>query len=141
MRSLYKIPFVHKSAFKKYIILRQKSNVHKKMLKILEKRKMKLPTYLLFWKRASKINSNYLIGKKVSVYNGKYFISVILKKFAIGYRLGQFTLTRKKPIHSGKYKQRKKLSEKGIDLAKKSGVKFNLTLKKFIAKKKIKKWV
>jgi len=63
---------------------------------------------------------------------------VNLKKGVVGFKLGQFVITRRTVIHSGKLKNVKKVS--GKRGYKKQGGKFNLTLKKFIAKKKIKKW-
>jgi hypothetical protein len=64
---------------------------------------------------------------------------VSLKKLSVGFKLGQFVITRRTVKHSGKFKQRKKLTQKGKNLSKKRG-KFNLTLKKFVSQKKIKKW-
>ena len=55
------------------------------------------------------LNSN-LLDKKISIYNGKVFISLNVIKQIIGYKLGSFCVTRKKPPHIGKQKQNKKVS-------------------------------
>jgi len=49
-----------------------------------------------------------LLYKKIGVYNGKVFISVNVSANNIGYKLGQFCITRIKPPHRGKQKQKKK---------------------------------
>jgi hypothetical protein len=51
-----------------------------------------------------------LLDKKISIYNGKVFITLNVLKKVIGYKLGSFCITRKKPPHTGKQKQVKKVS-------------------------------
>ena len=46
------------------------------------------------WSRSSVI-SEVLIGKKVSVYNGKLFKQIKITREKIGYKLGEFSFTRK----------------------------------------------
>lgn len=41
-----------------------------------------------------------MIGYKFGVYNGKEFVVIEIKPEMIGHRLGEFTLTRKRPKHS-----------------------------------------
>ena len=41
------------------------------------------------------------VGKTIGVYNGKEFVAVKIKPEMIGHRLGEFSLTRKVPKHSG----------------------------------------
>jgi len=141
MRSVYKVTFVHRSVFNKYVDRRKKLNVHSGIQSDLNKKKIKLPRYLIFWTKSSKLSRNRLIGRKIAIHNGRVYMFVSLKKGVVGFKLGQFVITRRTVIHSGKFKQKKKLVQKGKDLSKKKyGGKFNLTLKKFIARKKIKKW-
>ena len=41
------------------------------------------------------------VGKTIGVYNGKEFVAVKIQPEMIGHRLGEFSLTRKYPKHSG----------------------------------------
>jgi len=52
-----------------------------------------------------------LLDKKISIYNGRVFISLNVIKQIIGYKLGSFCITKKKPPHIGKQKQIKKVSK------------------------------
>jgi len=102
-RSLYKVPFVHRSVFKSCL-----DNKANKENFITDKKKLKnISHYLYFWKKHFLINEN-LLYKKVGVYNGKVFISLNVSANNIGYTLGQFCITRIKPPHRGKQKQKKK---------------------------------
>ena len=40
------------------------------------------------------------IGKKIGIYQGKEFTSVIMQPEMLGHRLGEFTMTRRKIVHS-----------------------------------------
>jgi hypothetical protein len=51
-----------------------------------------------------------LLDKKIAIYNGKVFITLNVLRQVVGYRLGSFCITRKKPPHTGKQKQVKKVS-------------------------------
>ncbi len=139
MRSAYKVPFVHRSFFFKYVDRRKKLGVHSEIQDVLNRRKIKMPRYVIFWNKSSKVSNNALIGRKIAIHNGRVYMFVSLKKLSVGFKLGQFVITRRTVKHSGKFKQRKKLTQKGKNLSKKRG-KFNLTLKKFVSQKKIKKW-
>ena len=139
MRSVYKVPFVDRSTFNKYINHRKKNNIHKKLESKFKILKVKVPHFLVFWKKNTLINKNALIGKKIVVYNGKYYIIVNLNKYCIGYRLGQLVVTKKMCKHTSKNKKVRKVIKKGV--SSKSTSFSNLTLKKFMQKKKIKKWV
>jgi len=50
------------------------------------------------------------LDKKISIYNGKVFISLSVIYPIIGYKIGNFCITKKKPPHIGKQKQVKKVS-------------------------------
>ncbi len=41
------------------------------------------------------------VGKTIGVYNGKEYVPVKIRPEMIGHRLGEFSLTRKVPKHSG----------------------------------------
>jgi ribosomal protein S19 len=59
------------------------------------------------WSRSSVI-SEVLIGKKVSVYNGKIFKQVKITRDKVGYKLGEFSFTRKMQERVKKNKKIKK---------------------------------
>lgn len=142
MRSIYKVPFIHKSLFFKYVDKRKKLNVHSELQGVLSRRKVKMPRYLIFFKKSSKLNRNKLIDRKIAVHNGKVHMFVNLRKSVVGFKLGQFVITRRTVVHSGKkIRNKKRIIGKGKGgTLRKSGPRYNLTLKKFVAKKKIKKW-
>ena len=104
-RSLYKPSFVHKSMFEDCLLNKEKNNLKKN--NIIDKN---IPRNLYFWKKNSPLNLN-LLDKKISIYNGKVFISLYVIKQVVGYKLGSFCVTRKKPPHIGKQKQNKKVSK------------------------------
>ena len=141
MRSIYKVPFVHRSLFFKYVDKRKKLNVNLEIQGILNRRKVKMPRYLIFFNKSSKLSKNKLIDRKIAVHNGKVYMFVNMKRGVVGFKLGQFVITRRTVIHSSKkIKNKKRMTGKGSNLKKHTGTKYNLTLKKFVAKKKIKKW-
>jgi len=138
MRSLYKVPYVHKSMFNYYINRRKDLKVHDKIANILKKNKVKLVNNLIFWNKSTKVNKNeVLLDKRIGVHNGKIFMYVIVNNNATGFRLGQFVITKKIPIHSKKYR-RKSVKVRGFDHS--TSKNYNLTLKKYLKEKKIKKW-
>ena len=105
-RSIYKPSFVHKSMFEECLLNKEK-NILKKSNNVVDKN---VPRFLYFWKKNSPLNLN-LLDKKISIYNGKVFISLYVIKQVVGYKLGSFCVTRKKPPHIGKQKQVKKVSK------------------------------
>lgn len=90
-RSNWKLPFIHSLFFKK-------KNVQKKSL--------------IFRIRNSNIPANF-VNKRIKVYNGTWFLSQDVMSNMIGFKLGQFSYTRRSDalIHS-KVKRRKKKSVK-----------------------------
>lgn len=99
-RSLFKPVFVHKSLFEDCL-----KNKERNILK----NNVNISKFLYFWAKHSSINTN-LVDKKIGIYNGKVFITLNVSKNIMGYKLGQFCITRKKPPHVGKQKQTKKVS-------------------------------
>ncbi len=56
------------------------------------------------WSRCSSI-PGYLLGKRVYVYNGKTFKPLLITREHIGFKFGEFVLTRK---HSSKSSKKKR---------------------------------
>jgi ribosomal protein S19 len=105
-RSIYKPPFVHRCLFSNVLENKQvKENL--KMNKIIKT--MKITPKYVFFKKNTNININ-LLDKKLYIYNGKVFVSVYILQKIVGYTLGSFCVTRRKPPHTGKQKQIKKVS-------------------------------
>lgn len=46
-----------------------------------------------FWQRFSVI-SETLLGKRVRVYNGRKFVSLLIRKDMVGFRFGEFVVTK-----------------------------------------------
>ena len=67
-RSLWKGPFLEKALYKN-----------------------KLPTKI--WSRSSTIPSS-LVGMSVLVYNGKLFKRILIDRFKVGFKFGEFAFTR-----------------------------------------------
>ena len=55
------------------------------------------------WSRRSVILPNYL-NKEFLIHNGKIFIPLTVSEEMIGHKFGEFSTTRKKPIHKTKKK-------------------------------------
>ena len=79
-RSLWKGPFVHPSRFRAAPSPR-------------------------VWSRASAILPQF-VGSTVRVHNGAAFVTLEIKEAMIGHKLGEFALTRKRPVHKKKEKKR-----------------------------------
>jgi len=105
-RSLKKSNFVHKSLFKKSMQKRERSKIHSKMFKFFIDKKAKIFPSSIFWKRNSVINKN-LLNKKLCIYNGFRFAVVNISAKHKGFRLGEFSVTRRRPKHKGKKRQKK----------------------------------
>lgn len=82
-RSLYKGPFYEHNLLQKV-----KSKIHKK-------------SSIKIWTRASIILPEFL-GYKFEIYNGKRFVVLTVTEDMIGYKFGEFALTRKVLIHKTK---------------------------------------
>ena len=112
-RSIFKLPYVHRSLFSACLINRQNTyntiqNVQVTSQKSKEKVK-NVPRFLYFWKKASCFNWN-IVDRKISIYNGKVFLTWTVSAKHIGYKIGAFSITRRTPPHAGKQKQIKKVS-------------------------------
>jgi len=89
-RSIWKGPFVDQHILKKLF------NEPKK-----KKRGKKVPST---WSRRSTIIPQF-VGRSVKVHNGRAFIQLNITEDMIGHKLGEFVLTRTKPIHKVKTKK------------------------------------
>lgn len=108
-RSNFKTVYIHRSQFKKFLFNSEKKFLREKYYKFLTKSNVNILPYFFFWKRNSAINK-WLLNYNICVYNGISF-QVLFTGFSNfkGYKLGEFSVSRKKPIHSGKRKQIKKI--------------------------------
>ena len=80
--SLWKGPYINESFFQEVLL-------SKKKIKTTSRSTVILP---------------FLIGKTVQVYNGKFFIPITISEEMVGYKLGEFVLTRLRHV----YKKKKK---------------------------------
>lgn len=84
-RSLKKGPFVDESLMKK--VKQQNKDNKKEVIKT--------------WSRRSTIFPDF-IGHTIAVHNGREFIPVYITEEMVGHKLGEFALTRKYNVHSGR---------------------------------------
>jgi len=47
----------------------------------------------------------YLVGKTIKVYNGKTYVPIRVKEEMVGYKLGEFVLTRLRHVYKKKSKK------------------------------------
>ena len=83
-RSLWKGPFCE---------IKIKDSQSLKPLNIKSRRSVILPEF---------------VGRTFNIYNGKSYISCKILETMIGLKFGEFSSTRKKPIHKNKTKQKSK---------------------------------
>jgi len=121
-RSLKKANFVHKSLFKKSLLRREKSKIHSKMARFFVDKKAKVFPSSILWKRNSLINRN-LLNRKLALYNGFRFVIVNISVKHKGFRLGEFSVTRRRPKHKGKKRQTKIKERKVMNLLKQKKLK------------------
>ena len=90
-RSLKKGPFVHDSLIKKINKLNEKQEKH----------------VIKTWSRASMIIPD-MLGHTIAVHNGKSHVPVYITEQMVGYKLGEFAVTRTFKGHAGQDKTAKK---------------------------------
>jgi|1185.fasta_scaffold748150_2 ribosomal protein S19 len=112
-RSKYKLTFVHRSQINKFLTNKIKRTNRQNLYKHMVNKFISVSPLYFFWKRYSNI-SKKLLNKKICVYNGKVFHIVNTNLKFRGFKLGEFAVSRKKPIHKGKQKQIKKIIRKII---------------------------
>jgi len=107
-RSLYKLPYIHRSLWKKSISSR-KYIVYSKKLSERVQPFTNIVSNLYFWKRSSLLNKRLAkTNKTICIYNGFSFLVLHLKRKYFGYKLGEYSLSRKVAKHKGKQSQKKK---------------------------------
>ena len=89
--------------------------VDPKLLKKISKGKPGIMPAIKTWSRASEIAPE-MVGYTFAVHNGKAFIEVKVSEEMVGYRLGEFSPTRKFTKHGGKIQ--KDLEIKAADAGK-----------------------
>lgn len=109
-RSLYKLPFIHRSLWAKSITSRK----HIKYSEVLAEKVLPYETVLAsnlyFWKRSSILNKRLAsTNKTIGIYNGVGFQILHLKKKFFGYKLGEYSVSRRTAKHKGKQRQKKKV--------------------------------
>lgn len=109
-RSLYKFPYVHRSLWAKSIRKRRRLFYSEELAKRIFPIKNTLSNNLYFWKRSSILNKRLAsTNKSIGIYNGLGFQVLHLNKKYFGYKLGEFSVSRRAPRHKGKQRQKKKV--------------------------------
>jgi len=108
-RPSYKTVYVHRSQLKRFLFNSEKRNLRERYYDFLTKKNIKVSPYFFFWKRNSSL-SKWLMNSNIAIHNGVGF-NVLFTELTNykGYKLGEFSATRKKPMHTGKRKQVKKI--------------------------------
>jgi ribosomal protein S19 len=110
-RSKFKLPYVHRSQINKFLFNKIKRSTRQHLYQYMINKYVSISPVYFFWKRYSNINKR-ILNKKICVYNGKIFHIVNTNLKCKGYRLGDFSVSRKRPVHKGKQKQIKKIVKK-----------------------------
>lgn len=109
-RSLYKLPYVHRSLWAKSIKSRKNIRYSSVLSEKILPYETVLASNLYFWKRSSLLNKRLAqTNKTIGIYNGFGFIILHLKKKFFGYKLGEYAVSRRTPKHKGKQRQKKKV--------------------------------
>ena len=109
-RSIYKLPYVHRSLWAKSIKSRKNIQYSSVLAEKILPYETVLASNLYFWKRSSLLNKRLAkTNKTIGIYNGFGFVVLHLKKRFFGYRLGEYSVTRRAPRHKGKQRQKKKV--------------------------------
>lgn len=58
------------------------------------------------WSRASVVIPN-MVGLTIAIHNGRTHVPVYITEHMVGFKLGEFAVTRKRPLHSGDRKAKK----------------------------------
>lgn len=106
-RSKSKLIYVHRSQFPRFFYNVKKKKLRKNFYKFIAEKKANIGAFYFFWKRSSILNKK-LVHKRFALYNGFLFHILRTDGRHQGYRLGEFTATRRTPKHKGKQRQLKK---------------------------------
>jgi len=107
-RSTYKVLFVHRAQIGRFLNTKKKRDMRKDIHKHMVNKYISVSPLNFFWKRASTLNKK-LINKRICVFNGMIFHIINTNIKFKGLKLGEFSVSRKKPMHTGKRKQIKKI--------------------------------
>lgn len=93
--------------------------VDERLIKKIKDKKPGDRTPIKTWSRAAVISPE-MVGFTFAVHNGKDFIPVFVNEEMVGYRLGEFSLTRKFTRHGGKIQKELEIAakQKELDAAK-----------------------
>lgn len=69
------------------------------------------------WARASTITPE-MVGYTIGVHNGRVHVPVLITEDMVGYKLGEFSLTRKFVRHGGKMQREMEAAQKSAELDK-----------------------
>lgn len=109
-RSLYKLPYIHRSLWAKSVKARKNIKYSQVLAEKILPFETILAPNLYFWKRSSILNKRLAkTNKTIGIYNGFGFIILHLKKNFFGFRLGEYSVSRRTPKHKGKQRQKKKV--------------------------------
>ncbi len=109
-RSLYKFPYVHRSLWLKSVKARKRIVYSSDLSSKIMPHDTPIANNMYFWKRSSLLNKRLAkTNKTIGIYNGFGFVVLHLKKRFFGYRLGEYSVTRRAPRHKGKQRQKKKV--------------------------------
>lgn len=109
-RSLYKLPFIHRSLWAKSIQIRKYIKYSDVLFEKTLPYETKISSNFYFWKRSSILNKRLAkTARTIGIYNGFGFQVLHLKKKFFGYKLGEYSLSRRTPKHKGKQRQKKKV--------------------------------
>jgi small subunit ribosomal protein S19 len=89
--------------------------VDERLIKKIQNKKPGDRTPIKTWSRASVISPE-MVGFTFAVHNGKDFISVYVSEEMVGYRLGEFSPTRKFIRHGGKIQKELDIAAKQKEL-------------------------
>jgi ribosomal protein S19 len=106
-RSKIKLVYVHRSQFPNFFYNEKKKRLRKKLYAYINEKGVNVGAFYFFWKRFSTITRK-LINKRFALYNGYIFHILRTTDNHLGYKLGEFTVTKRSVIHKGKQRQKKK---------------------------------
>ena len=116
MRSVWKFPYISINILTKFLYVKYilKKNIIKKKKKDFSKLLIKV------WDKSSIILSIF-VGFSFLIYNGKKFMPIRILKNMVGYRFGEYVLTKKigSTIHVVSKKRKKKRKFKKLKLRRK----------------------
>jgi len=112
-RSKNKLVYVHRSLFPKFFYNPKKKMSRKHLYKCIVEKNSKIGPYYFFWNRATVINKK-LLNKRIALYNGYVFHIISITEDHEGFKLGEFSTSRRTVKHAGKQRQIKRREKKSV---------------------------